>query len=88
MGEMTLQTFAGRPVHGELNILDNTGHSKKTWDAHNPDEVADARRSFTELRGKGFLAYKVKKDGSQGEMVTEFDPDAESIIMSPPPRGG
>lgn len=88
MGELTLQTFAGKPLPGEMNILDHTGHSKKTWDSHNVEEVADARRSFNDLRAKGFLAYTVKKDGTQGEQITEFNPELESIIMSPPVRGG
>lgn len=92
MGEMTLQTFAGKPVpapvSGELWILDNTGHSKKTWDSHNADEVADARRSFNDLRAKGFLAYKVNKDGKQGEQIHAFDPELEAIILSPAPVGG
>ena len=89
MAELLVQTFAGRPIPlGEMNILDKTGHSKKTWDSHNADEVADARRTFTDLRAKGFLAYTVKKDGTQGEQITEFNPELESIIMSPPVRGG
>lgn len=89
MPEIVVQTFAGRPVFGELNILDATGHSKKTWDSHNPIEVEDARKSFNELRAKGFCAYTVNKDGKEGQIITEFDPNSEAVIlMSPAPRAG
>lgn len=73
---------------GQLAILDATGDTKIIWDPNNTDEVENARRSFTDLRAKGYLAYKVTPDGSKGEVIREFDPDAEKIILAPPLRGG
>lgn len=72
----------------ELSVMDRTGDTKVIWDSGNADEVAVARDTFTKLKKKGFLAYSVKKGGEKGTILTEFDPEAEKIIMSPPMAGG
>lgn len=72
-----------------MNVLNNTGDSKFMWDRHNADEVAGARAQFNELKKKGFIAFKVDKEGKKTpEQITEFDPNLERIIMSPPMVGG
>lgn len=74
---------------GELSMMDHAGDTKIIWDADNADEVAAARRTFDDLRKKGFAAYSVEgKDGEKNEVVREFDPEAERIIMAPPMVGG
>lgn len=74
---------------GTLAILDRTGDTKLIWDRGNEAEVANARRTFDDLRGKRFLAYRVTgKKGAPGEQITEFDPVAERIILVPPMQGG
>jgi hypothetical protein len=75
-------------IGGEMAILDRTGHSRQIWDPRNPDEVEAARATFNKLKGKGYIAYKVKPDGSEGEIMTTFDPQAEKMIMAPPVVGG
>lgn len=72
----------------ELTVMDRTGDTKIIWDVGNEEEVAVARDAFTKLKKKGFLAYSVKKGGEKGSILTEFDPAAEKIIMSPPMAGG
>jgi len=72
----------------EMCILDPTGHSRQTWDAAVPVEVEAARSMFNSLRKKGYVAYHVKKDGEPGEVMTDFDPEAGKVIMSPPLAGG
>ena len=72
----------------ELVVLDKTGDTKLMWSKGSDDEVEAARETFTRLRKKGYLAYKVKKDGEKGEQIHEFDEDAERIILAPPMRGG
>lgn len=64
------------------------GDVKKMWDRRLPDEVADAKASFDRLRKKGYLAYTVDDSGNKGKLISEFDPDAEKIILSPPMYGG
>lgn len=73
---------------GELCVMDRTGDTKIIWDSGNDDEVENARRTFKDLKKKGYLAYKVKKGGDKGEVVSEFDSEAERLIMAPPLAGG
>lgn len=73
---------------GEMATMGRQGDTKMTWDANNPDEVDAARKTFKELRAKGYLAYSVKKDGDKDVQITEFDPHAQKIIMAMPMRGG
>ena len=71
-----------------LHVLDKTGDTKQVWDSRNEAEVEVARAAFDSLTKKGYLAFSVKKDGSKGEVIREFDPKAEKIILSPPMQGG
>jgi len=73
---------------GELRVMGQAGDTKIIWDAGQEDEVATARRTFNELRAKRYNAYAVKKNGDQGELINEFDPEAEKIILAPPMAGG
>ena len=75
-------------TQGELCIMNHTGDTKLVWDRANTPEVDNAKRTFTDLRAKGYLAYKVKKDGEKAEQIHEFDPAAERIIPAPPMDGG
>jgi len=68
--------------HGLMHELDKTGDTRVMWDRGNSDEVAAARRQFADLTKKGFIAYRAEgKDGNRGEVIREFDPDAERIIL-------
>lgn len=74
---------------GEIAKMDDTGDTKIIWSKDNDDEVAVARRAFKDLKDKGFIAYSVKgKNGEKNEVIREFDPDSEKIIMAPPMVGG
>jgi ribosomal protein L19E len=75
MGEMRIAD----PVAGDLKVI---------WDPKKRDEVEAARNQFDALIKKGYLAFKVKKDGGKGQKVTEFDEDYEMLIMSPALQGG
>lgn len=73
---------------GILCVMDATGDTKLIWDRKNKDEVQSAKRTFDELKAKGYIAYSVKKDGSAGEVLSDFDKKAEKLIMVPPLIGG
>ncbi len=73
---------------GELAVLNETGDTKLLWDPNNPDEVEAALATFKRLRAKGFIAYKVQPGGDRGEIMREFDPQAEKVIMAPAVVGG
>lgn len=72
----------------EMRIIDITGDTKLIWDADASEEVENARKTFKRLTKKGYHAYSVKKNGEEGKLITEFDPDAEKIILAPPMAGG
>jgi len=75
-------------TRGEMAILDETGDTKLIWDSDNDDEVKNAKRTFDDLKKKGYAAFKVDKKGEKGSIMEEFDADAEKIIMAPQMRGG
>jgi len=86
---MTAMSIDVPPGHGILHTMDRDGDQRVMWDRGNADEVAAARRTFRDLTGKGYLAYKaVGKKGEQGEQIRQFDPDAERIILAKPLQGG
>lgn len=64
------------------------GDTKVIWSASNADEIETARRTFDDLKAKGFAAFSVKANGDKGEQITKFDPTAEKLIMVPQMRGG
>jgi hypothetical protein len=85
----------GEPQNGRtpmtvmtMHVLDREGDTKIIWDSDNSDEVANARRSFDELRGKGFTAYRVDDKGDRSAIIREFDPTAEKLILRPAMAGG
>lgn len=80
---------AGATHTGTLHTLDRTGDTRVMWDKGNADEVTAARRTFDDLKKKGYLAYRaVGKKGDRGEVIREFDPAAERIIMTKQLVGG
>lgn len=73
----------------EMRIMGTRGDTKIIWSRDNTDEVASARKTFTDLTKKGFLAFRAEgKEGTRGEQITEFDPSAERLILVPQMRGG
>lgn len=66
---------------GMLSTLGREGDVQKFWDTTNEDEVADAERTFNELKAKGYLAYRVTEGGERGETMHRFDPEAGAILM-------
>lgn len=69
--------------HGLMSTLDKSGDVRHMWDRNNEDEVDAARALFDRLTGDGgHIAYRaVGKKGTQGEVIREFDPAAERIIL-------
>ena len=64
-----------------FKVMDNTGDTKSIWDPEKEEEIAAAKAQFDLLKKKGYMAYRVKKDGKQGEAMHKFDPDAGSMIL-------
>lgn len=77
-----------RSETGEMCILDQSGDTKIIWDRTKAEEVEAARATFDSLKKKGYLAYTVNARGDKGEVIKDFDPAAEKIILSPQMKGG
>lgn len=85
---MTTATNEVQEVRHTLHILDKTGDTRLTWNPTNAEEVAEVREKFDEIvKGLGFLAYTVPTDGSQGEVIREFDPE-HNTVLTPQMQGG
>lgn len=77
------------PNDTRMELMGPEGDTKLMFDKHNEDEVEAARATFKKLvKEKKYLAFKSKKDGTQGEQITEFDENVERVIMIPPLQGG
>ena len=87
LGTETTGTLNDLPMpedgKGEIAVMDGTGDTKVMWDPTNPDEVENARRTFNDLKKKGFDAFKVGEKGAAGDRIDEFDSTAGRIIMMP-----
>jgi hypothetical protein len=75
-------------VIGEMRVMGRKGDTRIIWNPDNADEVAQARKTFDDLKSKRFVAYTVSPGGGKGEQVSEFDPGAEKMILAPPMAGG
>lgn len=76
---MTCEMAVMTPADGDLKVI---------WDSDKPEEVAHARKTFTEFKSKGYLAYQVNKAGDKGEVMKDFNAEAEKIILAPRMMGG
>lgn len=87
--EEKLQNREQGPSDGVLAMMTpKAGDVKTVWNKDNPDEVAAAKTQFDNLKAKGFLSFRTDRNGEKGELIREFDANAESIIMSPPMKAG
>lgn len=76
-----------------MNILDQTGHTSHGWDPDNAVEVGIAKAAFDEAIKKGYRAFHVEEDDKggpekKGRPMTQFNPDAEKMILMPQLQGG
>lgn len=74
---------------GTMSMMGSKGDIRMTWDPRVPVEVQLAREQFNSAtKERHMLAYRVRANGERGERITEFDPDAERIILAPQMAGG
>lgn len=76
------------PGDGEIATMGLEGDVKTVWNPRNTDEVEAARAQFRAMRAKRYLAFRCNQDGTQGEQISDFDPEAGKIILVPPMAGG
>lgn len=90
---MTAEAADVIPGTGVLSYLTpEDGDVRLTWERGNADDIATARRTFSDLRAKGYLAYQVTRGSrtrkTQRDQIRRFDPDAEQIVLTPPMAAG
>lgn len=73
---------------GELAVMDGTGDEKLTWDPKNEIATQKAKDRFSDLKRKGYKAYRVNHAGGKGEEIHDFDPYAYEIVMHKIAVGG
>lgn len=90
LSESTDLTFGDLPDgHHAMAVMGAAGDTKYHWDASKPAEVEAARRQFEFfMNDKKYAAFRMSRDGAQGEQIREFDPNAGRIIFAPPMQGG
>ena len=71
----------------EMSILNRDGDTKHKWDKRNPESVSAAQAVFASYTKQGFRAARMQ-NGTQGEFINEFDPEAEFILFVPVICGG
>jgi hypothetical protein len=60
------------------------GDKRVVWDSRDMDQIQEAKTMFDECVAKGFVPYRVGRDGKKTpEVMDEFDPDAEEVIFLP-----
>lgn len=71
-----------------MSVMDSSGHTEVCWDVDNEIETLNAANVFARMKSdKCYIGYKTNPDGSS-EVIDTFDPNAQSITMSPQLMGG
>jgi hypothetical protein len=71
-----------------MKILSNLGDERITWDKENGREAKEAKKRFSDLISKGYIAYSVDNNAKKKQRINEFDIDSEEILMLPPTAKG
>lgn len=66
-----------------MKVLSENGDDRIVWDKENGYQAREAKAKFEELLGKGYKAFSVDAKGRKNKKITEFDVDAEEILMVP-----
>ncbi len=69
-------------------VMDGSGDTRHEFDASDIESVVKAEERFQALRGKGFRAVALGRDGNSGELIGSFDPNVEETLFIPPLKGG
>lgn len=72
-------------MKGELRVMGSSGDEKIQWDTDVQETVDIAAKKFAELLLSGHLGYVTV---GQTRSLSEFDPNAERIVMTIPLAGG
>ena len=71
----------------EFKVLDPEGHSARTWDPENTEEVERARREYEALVRRGYRAFRLDPQ-AEGRSQQRFDPEEKQTLLVPPIHAG
>jgi hypothetical protein len=71
----------------KLRVLNQSGDTTLEWDVKDPISVEAVEKEFNQIIKEGYMAFKVDSP-TEGELIRNFDPTAEEIIMTAPMVGG
>lgn len=77
---LVLAQKTGRHI---MKILTDKGDERLVWDKNNGPQAMEAKEKFVSLLGRGYKAYSVDANGKKKRKITEFDVDAEEILLVP-----
>ncbi len=58
-----------------------------TWYLNDPDSIKAVQEQFDSIIAEGYMAFRVDSPET-GELIRDFDPTAQEIIISAPMVGG
>jgi hypothetical protein len=80
--------MTGSDFTGVMAIMGKSGDERITWNSNDQLDTARAKKIFDDLIASGHLAFRIKDGSTKGEQISEFDPKAQRLLMSPALRGG
>lgn len=72
---------------GRLRIMNGKGDTAVTWELDAEEAIKEAERIFKEHRARGASAFEIGSD-KEATKVTEFNKNAEEIVIVPRVAGG
>ena len=73
---------------GEMQFLNETGHTTLEWDVADKTSTAIAEAEFDKLLEEGYSAFKREQHEKESMRIDKFDPGADEITWVRPLRGG
>ena len=71
-----------------MKILCDKGDDLIVWDMDNGKQAKQAKETFEKLMKDGYRAFSLDSRGNKNIEITEFDVEAEEILMVPPTAKG
>ena len=87
LGALIIKTIKTEVTH-IMKILSDAGDEKIVWDKNNGKQAKRAKETFEQFLAKKYTAYSTDAQGKKKKQITEFDVDAEEIIIIPPTSRG
>jgi len=73
---------------GEMQFLNETGHSTLAWDVTDDASTGIAEAEFEKLLHEGYVAFQREHKDRAAQRVDSFDPTADEILWLRPLQGG